>query len=261
MGGCVPRARNGARRRGGVTAAIIAFLPWYAWSKERWSAGIASGEGLHFSASAKTPLLLFHELPGAGYWGSGLLVLLCALAFAGRWRRAGWAISFLAFAIAAPVVSVFAADALFDYFVAARQFMWILPAAALLGMAGAERHSRIGIPLMTLLGVICVITSLRFFVTPREDWNMAAIAISEQVKRGYCLATAPPESARFYEFFVPELRQARCQAPQMVLAITPYTTNTQRHAAITALEGRGYTQEGHSVVGRSSIELFRRRAL
>ncbi|MDQ6676864.1 MAG: hypothetical protein M3Z09_06165 [Acidobacteriota bacterium] len=234
-------------------------MPWYVWSRERWSAGIASGAGLHFSASAKTPLLLFHELPGAGYWGSGFLVLLCGLAFVGRRQRAGRTLSFLALAIAVPVVSVFAADAVFDYFVAARQFMWLLPAVALLGMAGVERYSRVGIPLAILVGVFCLIASLRFFTAPREDWNMAATAISEHVKRGYCFIAAPPENARLYRFFVPELRPARCEGPRIVLAITPYTTNAQREATLAALAARGYVQESHSTVGGSRIELFRRK--
>ena len=62
---------------GALTA--LAFLPWYLWSRAAWTSGILR-EGFHFSASIKFPLMVFREVAGAGYWGSGLLFLLCAMA-------------------------------------------------------------------------------------------------------------------------------------------------------------------------------------
>src|SRR5271169_5106821 len=62
-------------------AVCAAFLPWYLWAKGAWSSGIAE-QGFHFSLSAKTALMIFREAAGAGYWGSGLLLILFALAMA-----------------------------------------------------------------------------------------------------------------------------------------------------------------------------------
>jgi hypothetical protein len=47
--------------------------------------------------------------------------------------------------IAVPMVSAFVSDALFGYFIAARQFLWVLPAVALLSAAGLQRHTRVGL--------------------------------------------------------------------------------------------------------------------
>ena len=62
-----------------LALSALAFLPWYLWSKEAWAAGIAR-EGFHFSASFKTPLTIFREVAGTGYWGSALLLALCSFA-------------------------------------------------------------------------------------------------------------------------------------------------------------------------------------
>jgi uncharacterized membrane protein len=49
---------------GGVAfvTAVLAFLPWYFWSKDLWRTGITPDQ--HFSASLKTPLMFFRELAG-----------------------------------------------------------------------------------------------------------------------------------------------------------------------------------------------------
>ena len=243
---------------GGVAfaLAILAFLPWYLWSRAAWAAGIAR-EGFHFSFSAKTLLMLFREVAGAGYWGSALLLVLCAIAVARRYPLTR-AQHLLLFLIAVPPVCVFAADAVANYFVAARQFIWILPAVAILAAMAVERHARTAVVLYALLGVICVRQSVRYFTAPRENWQAAATFISDQVQRGACLIVAPSEHARLYEFFRPELERARCSAPRMVLAITPATTNQQRESAIAALIAEGYKEQRETAAGGSAILFFQR---
>jgi 4-amino-4-deoxy-L-arabinose transferase-like glycosyltransferase len=243
---------------GGVAFALAAltFVPWYLWSRAAWAAGIAR-EGFHFSFSARTLLMLFREVPGAGYWGSGLLLVLCSIAVARRWPPAR-AQQLLLFLLAVPPVCVFAADAWSGYFVASRQFIWILPAVAILAAMAIERHARAAVVLYALLGVVCVRQSVRYFTAPRENWQAAATYLSDQVQRGACLMVAPSEHARLYEFFRPELERARCSSPRILLAITPATTNQQRDSAIASLIAQGYKEERGAAVGGSTILFFQR---
>jgi hypothetical protein len=242
---------------GGIAGAltVLAFLPWYLWSKAAWASGIVR-EGFHFSASIKTPLLIFREVAGAGYWGSALLLVLCSLAIltgrpSSRFR------SLLLLLIAVPLGTVVAADALADYFAAARQFMWMLPATAILASIAVERYRRVAVVLCVLFGIISLRQSVLFFTAPHENWQAAADVIADQVKKGGCVLVAPADSARLYEFFRPELSLARCQAPLMVLAITPATTPEQRANAVTELNAQGYRQQNEISVGRSAVLSFR----
>jgi hypothetical protein len=193
---------------------------------------------------------------GAGYWGSALLVVLCSLAIM-TGRPSSRFQGLLLWLIAVPLVSVFAADALAGYFAAARQFMWILPATAILAATAVERYRNVGVVLCVLFGIVCIRQSVVFFTAPHEDWQAAAEVIADQVNKGACLVVAPADSARLYQFFRPELSRAHCQASVMVLAITPVSTREQREDAVAALTGQGYTQSSEVLVGRSAVVSFR----
>lgn len=253
----VCRERKTAVLGGGAfVLAIIAFLPWYLWSKAQWTGDIVE-DALHFSASAKTPLMIFREMAGGSYWLSGLLVIVCAFAVIEN-RPSRRSLHLLVLLITVTIASVLAADAWFDYFIASRQFIWILPAVAILAAAAIEWHPRAGLVLAASLGVICIWQSVKYFTAPHEDWKEAARAIAEPVQQGACLVVAPSRADRLYEFFEPELRRAHCKAPRMVLAITPYTTSGQRQTAVNELLADGYTQESEAISGGSRIMFFRR---
>jgi uncharacterized membrane protein len=237
------------------TLGITAFLPWFMYSKDQWDASLLPN-ALHFCATVKTPLMLFRELAGAGYWGSGLLLILCALAIKGK-HSSPDVRSLLILLIAAPIAAVLGADVLFDYFLAARQFIWVLPAVAILVAAAIERYARAGVMLGALLGTVCIWQSMRYFTGPHENWEAAASAIAKHVELGACLVVAPREDARLYEFFQQRLSPADCGSPTMVLAITPYTTSAQRQTAVATLLKDQYTLEREAVVGGSVIVFFR----
>jgi len=236
-----------------AAVSVAAFLPWYLWSKTNWSSGI-SGAGVRFVFSAKTPLMLFREVAGAGYWGSGVLLILCAIAVARKTPRAG----FLLLLIGIPVVLALAADAMFGYFVATRQILWALPAIAVLAAQGVARNHRVGLPLSALLAALCLWQSFRYFTAPRENWQVAADALSAEVRRGACMVVVPREQAYSYQFFRPELADAGCPARLTVVAFTPYATDIQRQAAIAALMAEGYRKQSGYEAGKSEIALFAR---
>ena len=238
-----------------LALAGLAFLPWYLWSKAAWASGIVS-QGFHFSASIKTPLMVFREVAGAGYWGSALLLVLCSLAIL-TGRPFSRFQSLLLWLIAVPLLAVVAADALAGYFLAARQFMWILPATAILAAAAVERYRQFAAVLCVLFGLVSIRQSVVYFTAPHENWEAAADVIADQVKKGAGVLVAPSNNARLYEFFRPELSLARCQAPLMVLAITPAATREERAGAVSELNAQGYRQQNEILVGKSAVLSFR----
>jgi len=255
-----------------LAAACAAFLPWYLWSRAAWISGITQ-EGFQFSLSAKTPLMIFREAAGAGYWGSALLLVLIAFTI-GAPRDGSHRRTLLALLIAVPLLGALGTDAAAGYFIAARQFIWILPAAAILAATALESTALSNRPafgrfvtLATLaqLGV-CIRQTVVFFRAPHENWQAAADVIVSRTRQGACIEVAPADSVRFYEFFRPEIGHADCSADRrgadhVVLAITPVTTPEQREAAITRLKSSGYQQESESDTGLSKILVFRRIAI
>jgi hypothetical protein len=227
--------------------AIAAFLPWYVHSSEIWSSGLAASD-VHFAFSAKTPLMLFREAAGAGYWGSGLLVILCILG--ARHRR------FLAYWIGVPVLLALLADAASGYFVAARQILWILPAIAVAAALGVEHRPRPGRALMALLAAVCVWSSFRYFTAPHDNFEQAANTLMAEVRQGACIAVVPPRDRALYEFFRPEIADANCLAPRVALVATPYTTPAEKQAGVARLRESNYRRESVSTVGRSEISIF-----
>jgi hypothetical protein len=161
--------------------------------------------------------------------------------------------------IATAIGGALAGDAWFDYFIAARQFLWLLPAVAILAAAALEACPRAGIVIAALLMIVCVRQSALFFTAPGEDWQKAADVLADKVGHGECLAVAPPEQASLYAFFHPKLRNGRCGiASRIMLAITPAATSTVSAAAISTLIAAHYYKENEETVGRSRIVYFHR---
>jgi 4-amino-4-deoxy-L-arabinose transferase-like glycosyltransferase len=237
-------------------AAVTAFLPWYIWSKSRWVSGITT-TGLHFSFSAKTFLVLFRELTGGGYWASGLIAILLVLAGLKRrpiWRTDG----LLILLIIVPFSCGLVADGMFDYFIAARQFLWVLPALALITALAIEKTGRTGRGLGVILAVICLYQNLHYFSSPREDWGAAARLLIGYVKQGGCVTVAPREHLQFYRFFEPELAEAACDGTRTVLVVSPYSTAAQRASEVAELTSRGYRRQSETMIGKSEITVFGR---
>ncbi len=203
-----------------LAAAAVAFVPWFLWSRSEWAAGIARA-GFHFTFSIHTPLMLFREIPGAGYWASGLLLILCAVAASSPSipRRTKWLIALLIFT---PVAGGLAADAQAGYFIASRQFLWILPAVAILS-AAALTASRLTIPVFAALLIVCGLQGAKYFRAPHENWQAAANDAARFAQaHAACLATNPPDYLRILGFFRPEL--LNCAGPVTPFPVEPFAT-------------------------------------
>ncbi len=238
-----------------VALGSIAFLPWFLWAHPAWQASSAVS-GLRFSFSIKTPLMIFREFAGAGYFGSALLLLLCFFALKeGRMENGGHLLLILW--ITTPLLMALTGDAASGYFIAARQIIWVLPAVAILAAAGIECYPRARLAFAAVLALICIRQSIVFYSSPSENWELAAKVLVQQVREGACLAVAPPEQAPLYEFFQPDLRTGPCNPRRIVLAITPAATYVQERNAMAGFTSAGYRLASIQVIGRSQIVLFR----
>jgi hypothetical protein len=238
---------------GATAAAVLTFLPWYLPVRGTWAASVASG-GLHLTASWKTPLMLFREISGAGYWGSGLLAILCVLG-ALRLRAKRPALAFLLLLIVVPAAGVLAADAVFDYFIAARQMLWILPPAAILASA-ARRPSAVFFAVLLL--AVCVWKNAAYFSSRAEDWDAAARALAAETRSGACLVLADPGSLVYLRLFAPELGRAPCDSSVVVAAITPHTSRTAGAELLKSLAAQGYSERAVQHTGGATVVLMKR---
>ena len=157
-----------------------------------------------------------------------------------------------------PFLGALAADAMFDYFIAARQFIWVLPAVAILAASATDTHPRAGVILAAFFCAVGVMQSVKYFTASHEDFQSAAVAMAGEVKQGACVTVAPTDLSRLYEFFEPNVARDLCDAPRVVLAVTPYSTLEQRTAATVSLASRGYQQDREVVVGGSTLVYFHR---
>ena len=201
--------------------------------------------------------MIFREAAGAGYWGSAVLVILCVRGA----LKAGWerkALALLLLLIAVPLAGALMTDALFSYFVAARQFLWVLPAVAVLAAAGVERGARTDKVLALVLAVLCGYKSVRRFTAAGEDWDAASHALAQETDRGACLMVIPPSSWLVYAYFVPRLAPRSDDCPAVVAAAAPYASAPARAGLSRELTGRSYTVRRSRSVGGTTIAVWER---
>lgn len=238
-----------------LCAAAI-FVPWYLWARAAWSEEMTV-RFIRFSLTAKTPLMLFREVTGAGYWGMGVLVLLCILG-AARSRMDRPTLVLLSLLIAVPLAAGLLADAVFGYFLAARQFLWILPALAILAASAWETRPRETAVLAAVAVVLCGYKSARYFTEPEADWKSAATAIAAEVDRGACVRVVPPIAQQLYAYFAPQLGQDSGNCSTVVAAAIPEFAH-ERDALFEDLTRQGFAQLRSGSVGGTSLTIFRRR--
>lgn len=247
-----------------TVTSLLAFMPWYFYVRSTWRQTITTNH-FAFHLSWKIPLMIVREISGASYWGSGLLILLAAIALrrkrpTGQWSR------LLLLLVIVPICGALAADAVFGYFLAIRQMILVLPALALLAAEGLialhDRSKMLGRLVGALLIGILVRYDYQWLRQPREDWEAAAQALVEQSRApGSCLMVVPLESLGFYTFFRSSLGQSICQgsgrqsASTIILAISPYRTSGGDEQAQSVVSGRRRVRQVN--VGGTLIEQYR----
>lgn len=240
----------------GIAAVVAgaAFVPWFVWARPRWAASIAAKEW-HFVFTARTPLMLFREFTGAGYVGSGILLVLGILAVT-RARLDRRRLALVLLMIAVPLAGGLIADAAADYFLASRQFLWALPACAILAACELEKRSRAAVLCAVVLVIGCAYSSVKRFTAVEENWQAAAQALAAEVDRGACLSVAPPEARLLYAYFEPRLARDSGDCRTVVAAVAPHTSEKDRTALFQGLSSNGYTEQRTERVGGTSVLLW-----
>ncbi|HEX7360435.1 MAG TPA: glycosyltransferase family 39 protein, partial [Bryobacteraceae bacterium] len=221
---------------GGAAAAAVSFLPWYLYARTLWTSAVAAGD-FRSSLSAKTPLMILHELSGGGYI---LTILLLALAAFG-YRRTSMPLfckRLLLFWATVPVPLALAATAAFGYFFAIRQLIFVLPPLCILaaeGLNALPQRSR-WLPVgLGLFAAISLFADVHLFTHYRENWGAAAALAKRLLHPRECLVSVPASASRLYFLYQPSLSRRLCNANDQrthVVLISPYATQKERHSAL-----------------------------
>ncbi len=231
-----------------IAVAALAFLPWQIWVTSAWEH--TASDRQPYILGVRTILVLFHELTGAGYIGSAVIVLLSTFGLLRAIRYSSEQL-FWVFCIVVPAASALFADKLFGYFFATRQVLPIVFPILLLSVAGIEKliHTarNLAIPIFGCVLVTFLIGNLEFYRRPRGDWMAAANILNQQGSAGSCILFSPPISAELFRFFVRGLDRFSCPADlsrqyTIALGVSPYQGHdTERR--LEALEHLGFQLE------------------
>ncbi len=255
--------RNGRLLRYAAPPLVLAcasFVPWYLYGVPFWKQEIA-GYAIHPRLNWSELLLIVKELSGAGYVGTILLFAVAAygLRKLDRPRKLLW----LAMAIL-PIAAALAANLVLGYFLAIRQVIYVLAPLALLCALGLEdlwvSYRPCGaIFTLILLGAFFY-GDVRNFTRPREDWKAAARQLARDSSSGACAMVVPPDSWKLYDFFEPGIARPDCLETNstIVVAVSPYESQTFRAAAEARLHEAGWLQTGEKAFQGPELLYFTR---
>ncbi len=236
-----------------IALAGLAFVPWYLHAVVNWRADPVVARA-HETVTWRVIPMILHELTGAGYIGTALAIIgvvaALALGFSNRWF---WLLYLLV-----PVVMALIADAVFGYFPAIRQIIFVLAPLALLFTVGVEalfvRWPKAALALVAALLIAGVIGNINFFRRPREDWSAAATILASEP----CVMYSPADSGPYYSFFIPELAQRNCagDAPRVALVISPYALNNAFADRQGQLTDAGYVKRAEFNPATPRVEIY-----
>ena len=223
--------------------AALGFLPWHFWAVHFWNQSTAAQQ--RYEIGWKTIPTILRELVGGGYGGTALIMAL-----------------YIILPLALPVL----ADAVFGYFFAIRQTIFVLTPLALLTALGLEKtaqhHGKAALAAGILLLAIFVGEDIHFFLKPREDWQAASDLLRKLADRGDCLVFAPANSIDLYRFFDSRLSPGNCFSDArsfraVAVAVSPYESDHQ--FIIKKLSETGWVKSKELRRQEPKVELYERR--
>jgi hypothetical protein len=256
---------------GAIAVASLVFLPWFLKAHAAWQKIIGYGTSPYFANSAKGLVLLAHELTGAGYAGFALALIGAIwglmLTFSKPWQRLFWILYILI-----PVLCVLVANALFGYFLAIRQFIFILVPFAVLIAAATEavnvKQVRWGLLAPGFLVVAMLYANVRMLAQPGEGWQAAAAMLHEQAGLPHtCTLFVPPDALPTFVFFEPQLEQTLCDpgnlsaSETVVVAIRSKGPVRFYSEKDQALEQAGFSKTSVLRAEEPRLEIHRRATL
>jgi hypothetical protein len=219
----------------GCALAGILFLPWYLYARGFWVHAVSEA-GYQSTLNWKTPLMILRELSGGGYL---LTLSLIGLAVCGYWRTGMPLTSkrLLIYWAVVPIPLVLAANALFHYFFAIRQLLFIVPPLCILAAEGVWALQKVWRPCVAAaLLIAACISDIRWFTKAKEDWSLPAAAALRLLPPGGCVEAVPPSAADLYRLYQPTLPFCANQAPAIIL-VSPYAPAAQRAESSPNLGG------------------------
>lgn len=231
-----------------IVLAMLTLLPWYAYFREGWRNDI---DGVQIGAWSWRVLLVFiREISGSGYIGTAMLLAGMALGI----RRLPGTRQLWLWCATIPVVAVLGSNAIFAFFFATRQTIYIFPACAILFAAGTLSRGKWGCALLAAFIAASVYNDVRLFIRPHEDFESAANAV---VQQGTCVSFVG-DSIVEYTYFHPELRERVCapDATRVVLAGSTYESKSDQTAAREALEQRGLRKQSEQFFAGPFVEVY-----
>jgi mannosyltransferase len=188
-----------------VALASFSFLPWFFKIHSAWQGVVSSG--VRFTVSGRDLLVIPHELMGTGYIGAGLTLVAVLVALGWSPMRSDDKF-FLGLCALIPVVLVPAADAIFGYFLAARQLIFVLVSISIL-IAACAGLRRWGLLLPAVLLVAMAYEDVRWVRRPGEGWEPAASQLSQLTNKiadpGTCAMFVPSGARTMYLFYEPHI--------------------------------------------------------
>jgi hypothetical protein len=247
-----------------IALAGLAFLPWSSWAVHLWNVSAASHQ--RYAIGLRAVPMILRELVGAGYPGSAFTICLASIGVTAGLRnhrdRSFWALYTLL-----PVLLAVLADAIFGYFLAIRQMIFVLAPLSLLAALGIEtlmRRSRAVAAASSLLLVATfLVGNVHFFQRPRENWESASEILQTLTARGSCVWFVPADSMDYYRFFAPQLPQHACpagtlQSRSIAVAMSPYGSNNSR-GVVKQLSENGFIKKAEFNPQGPRIELYERK--
>ena len=246
-----------------IALATAGFAPWYLYASHYWRANV-TGEGIRFVFRWKELSLIGHELVGAGYFGTACVLIATALGLAAtilsRSQKLFWATLLII-----PILGPLLADAGFGYFLAIRQFIFILPALAVLSTVGLtfleSRQRLAAAALLIAITASWIAGDIGWFSRPREDWAAASTTLRQNLTQGGCAIFVPENSRGYYTFFEPALPDHTCTGQasnQIWVAVSPYDAEPAYSQLADKLIREGYTHRTTQTTARPHIENFSR---
>ncbi len=254
------RWRSFAHASAAFALALLSFLPWYIWTRSGWQHTI-SALSLSFEASPHVVLVLLREISGDGWAASLPLMAGAVYGFRRMERRTGL---LLASGILSGIVLGFAADYAFHYFFAVRQFIFVVPALALLAVHGLleSRRSPVWAALVLLFLGGALAKNYTYFSRPHEDVAAGARLLSDTVSQVGCIAYVPSDDPRLYAVFEPALEQHRCAWPPTSASIAfvsnIHSVEADRRKALATLAAARYRPGEQYQAGGTAVTLFRK---
>jgi len=259
-------ARETAYSAAAIAAACFSFLPWYVSSAHYWNKLLDSLPA--FKLSPKFLLLPVHEISGGGYVCSLALIALAILGSLSPAIERSRKLC-LVCGIALGLFGAILSDAVFGYFFAIRQVMFILVPLTVLAVHGfvsalQQKRRVLAVALGGTLMVSAVVKNVRYLADRSENWAAAAAAIRSVTGNGACLKFVEGGDAALYGFFDSSLIGRACagaaDTPMIAVPTTAYTESTTLRNLTDELKRRGFQETRSTSAGGTKITSFYRSA-